>query len=102
MRDAEFESERCAVGQRICNVLNNGADSGEPAFLDEYAAGLVQVGKASYVDKEQAIKTISENRKGPVMITKLSEKHMEICRSMPKNRIYWNAEKHELKCIRRK
>lgn len=95
-------AEKCAVGQRVCNVLNNGADHGESVFLDELADGLVKTGKAVYVDKETAIKAITVDRKGPIILTRVSGKHMEICRSIAKNCIYWNSEKHGLKCIDRK
>jgi hypothetical protein len=95
-------ADRCAVGQRVCNVLNNGADHGESVFLDELADGMVKTGKAVYVDKERAVSTIAVDRKGPIMITRVSGKHMEICRSIAKNCIYWNSEKHGLKCIDRK
>lgn len=92
---------RCAVGQRVCNELHNGADNGESVFLDELADGLVKAGKAAYVDKRRAVETIAVDRKGPIMITRVSGKHMEICRSIAKNCIYWNSEKHGLKCITR-
>ncbi len=95
-------AEKCAIGQRVCNELNDGADHGESVFLDELADGLVKVGKAEYVDKEKAINAITVGRKGPIMITRVSGKHMEICRSIAKNCIYWNSEKHGLKCIDRK
>ena len=94
-------AQRCAVGQRICNVLYDGADHGKSVFLDELADGLVHAGKAAYVEKADALRTIVENRKGPIMITQVSGKHMEICRSIPKHCIYWNSEKHGLKCIKR-
>ncbi len=95
-------SRKYAVGQRVCNVLYGGADAGKSVFLDELAVGLVRAGKADYVPREEAVRTICQDRKGPIMITRVSGKHMEICRSIPKNCIYWNAEKHGLKCIKRR
>jgi hypothetical protein len=95
------ESRECAVGQRVCNVLHKGADSGESVFLDELAIGLAQVGKADLVSKEQAVKTIERHRQNPIMITRVSGKYLEICRSLPKNCIYWNSEKRGLRCIQR-
>lgn len=94
-------AQRCAVGQRICNVLYDGADHGKSVFLDELADGLVHAGKAVYVEKADALRTIGVNRKGPIMISRVSGKYMEICRSIPKHCIYWNSEKHGLKCIKR-
>lgn len=96
------ESEQCAVGQRVCNLLYGGADFGKSVFLDELAAGMVGAGKADYVNREEAVRAIAENRRGPIMITSVSGKHMEICRSIPRNCVYWNSEKHGLKCIGRK
>ena len=94
-------AHKCAVGQRVCNALNNGADFGKSVFLDELAEGLVQAGKAEYVPVADAIETIATNRMGAIIITRVSGKHMEICRTIPKNCIYWNSEKHGLKCIQR-
>lgn len=94
-------SDKCAVGQRVCNELYQGADFGESVFLDELATGLVQAGKARFVSKEKAIHTMVTDRKGPIILTKVSGKHMELCRSLPLNCIYWNSEKNGLKCIQR-
>ena len=96
------ESQNCAVGPRVCNELNNGADHGLSVFLDELAVGMAKVGKAKLTDKQTAIKAITEDRKGPIIVSKVSGKHMEICRSIPQNCIYWNSEKRGLKCIERK
>jgi len=95
------KSDRCAVGQRVCNALHDGADHGESVFLDELAVALAEAGKAVFASKQQAINTLTDGRKGPIMITRVSGKYMEICRSIPKNCIYWNSEKHGLKCIGR-
>lgn len=94
-------SDKCAVGQRVCNELYHGADLGESVFLDELSEGMVKAGKAGFVSKEEAVDSIITNRKGPIILTKVSGKYMEICRSLPKNCIYWNSEKNGLKCIRR-
>ena len=95
------KADRCAVGQRVCNALYKGADLGESVFLDELAEGLVQAGKAHYTDKASAVKAILEGRRGPIVITRVSGKYMEICRTIAKNCFYWNSEKHGLKCIQR-
>lgn len=95
------KSNRCAVGERVCNQLHEKAEFGESVFLDELAEGMVAAGKARFVDKNEAIQTMEKNRKYPIIITKVSEKYMEICRTLPKQCIYWNSEKHGLKCIKR-
>ena len=95
------ESNKCAVGERVCNILHQEAESGKSVFLDELAKGMVEAGKAKYVNKNEAIDTIAKNHKYPIIITKVSGKYMEICRSLPKHCIYWNSEKHGLKCIKR-
>lgn len=95
------ESNICAVGERVCNQLHEEAAFGESVFLDELAKGMVEVGKARFVDKNEAIQTIEKNRKYPIIITRVSGKYMEICRTLPKQCIYWNSEKHGLKCIKR-
>lgn len=95
------ESNKCAVGERVCNILHKEAEFGESVFLDELAKGMVEVGKAKYVNKNEAIDTIMKNHKYPIIITKVSGKYMEICRSLPKNCIYWCSEKHGMKCIKR-
>jgi hypothetical protein len=94
-------SNICAVGERVCNKLYEEAEFGESVFLDELAKGMVEAGKAKFVDKNDAIQTIDKNRKYPIIITRVSGKYMEICRTLPKQCIYWNSEKHGLKCIKR-
>ena len=92
-------SSTCAVGERVCNSLHRGSPTGNSVFLDELAIGMIEVGKAKPVQKDVAIETISRKSQYPIMITKVSGKYMELCRSVPKQCIYWNSEKHGLKCI---
>src|SRR3972149_10203228 len=40
------ESDRCAVGERVCNALHRKAEFAESVFLDELAEGMVEAGKA--------------------------------------------------------
>ncbi len=95
-------SDICAVGERVCNPLHNDVEFGESVFLDELAEGMIEAGKAKHVRKDMAIETISRENRYPIMITSVSGKYLEICRSIPQKCIYWNSEKHGVKCITRK
>lgn len=52
------ESNKCAVGERVCKTLNKDSKLTESVFLDELAEGMTKVGKARYVEKEDAIHTL--------------------------------------------
>ena len=95
-------SKTCAVGERVCNALHPDSQTGASVFLDELAIAMIEAGKAKAVQKDAAIATISRKSKYPIVITKVSGKYMELCRSVPKNCLYWNSEKRGLKCITRK
>lgn len=92
------DAERCAVGERACRSTFEGSPYTRSVFLDELADGLVEVGKAEYVSKEKAKEVLAEYR-NPIVISKVSGKYMEICRTWPKNCFYWNLEKRGLKCL---
>jgi hypothetical protein len=95
------ESNKCAVGERVCKVLHKNSEFTEEVFLDELAEGMVKAEKAKYVTKENAINTLKKYPKNPLIISKVSGKHMEICRSCPDVCVYWNMEKRGLKCLNR-
>lgn len=94
-------SEKCAIGERVCRCLHRGSPLSETVFLDELAAGMVAAGKARFVDTDAAIDNVRKYHTGPVVVTKVSGKHAEICRTWAKRCVYWNMEKHKLKCIKR-
>jgi len=94
------ESRKCAVGERVCRAIHKNSELTESVFLDELAEGLVEVGKARYVTKEVAINTLKKYN-NPLILSKVSNKHMEICRSSPDVCVYWNIEKRGLKCLNR-
>ena len=95
------KSEKCAIGERVCRCLHNDAPLSETVFLDELAVGMVSVGKARFADVDTAIANVRKYHTGPIVVSKVSGKHMEICRTWAKRCVYWNMEKHNLQCIQR-
>jgi len=94
------ESKQCAIGERVCRCLNKETPLTESVFLDELAAGMVEAGKARFVTKDEAIDNVRKYQKSPIIVSKVSGKHSEICHTLPMRCLYWNMEKHKLKCIR--
>lgn len=92
----------CAVGPRACYQDNTGAEFTETVFLDELAEGMAAAGKAEIVSKEKAIDTIAQYKKNPLVLSTVSGKPMELCRTSPETCVYWNMEKRDLVCLRRK
>jgi hypothetical protein len=95
------ESKQCSIGERVCRSLHKETPLTESVFLDDLAAGMVEAGKARFVTKEEAIDNIKRYQKKPIIVSKVSGKHSEICPTWPKKCLYWNMEKHKLKCINR-
>ena len=94
------DARQCAVGPRVCTAVHTEAPLTESVFLDELADGMVNAGKAAPATKAEAIANLKKYRK-PIIVTKVSGKHAEICPTWAKRCIYWNMEKHRLKCIQR-
>lgn len=95
------ESEKCAVGERVCRAINKDSKFTESVFLDELAEGMTKAGKAQYVEKEKAINTLKKYPKNPLILAKVSNKYMEICRSYPQNCVFYNMEKRKINCLNR-
>jgi hypothetical protein len=95
------KSQKCAIGERVCRCLHKEAPLSETVFLDELAVGIMSAGKARFVDVDAAIANVRKYHTGPVVVSKVSGKHMEICRTWAKRCVYWNMEKHKLQCIQR-
>lgn len=91
----------CAVGPRACYQNDAGAEFTEAVFLDELAEGMAAAGKAEIVSKQKAIDTLSQYQKNPLVISTVSGKPMELCRTSPETCVYWNMEKRDLVCLRR-
>ncbi len=81
------ESKKCTIGERVCRAIHNNSELTESVFLDELAEGLTAVGKARYVTEEDAINTLKKYD-NPLILSKVSDKHMEICRSLPDICVY--------------
>ncbi len=93
------KSSKCAVGERVCREVYKDSEYTEAVFLDELAEGMVDAGKAKYVDGNEAVETLEKYTKNPLIISKVSGKYLEICATLPKTCIYWNMHRHGLRCI---
>lgn len=91
----------CAVGPRVCSSVHTEAPLTNAVFLDELAEGMVNAGKAEPATKAEAIANLKKYRKHPIMVSRVSGKQAEICPVWAKKCLYWNMEKHRLKCIQR-
>jgi len=52
-------------------------------FSNELDEGMVKSGKARYVTEKEAINTLKEYHGKPLIISRVSGRYMEICRSLP-------------------
>ncbi len=91
-----------AIGERVCRTLHPGSIFTESVFLDELADAMLQKGFAEKCSAEEAESVLRKYPNHPLIISKVSGKHQEICRSHPPECVYWLAEKHGLKCLKRK
>jgi hypothetical protein len=94
-------SQKCAIGARVCLAVHKDTPVTESVFLDELAQGMIEAGKARTATKPEAIQTIKKYGKNPIIVSKVSGKYSEICPTWPKRCLYWNMEKYKLKCINR-
>lgn len=93
------QSQECAIGERVCRALHTDTPFSEAVFLDELARGMIEVGKARPASRSEAVATIRSYRKPSIIVSKVSGKYAEICPTWAKKCVYWNMEKHKLKCI---
>lgn len=91
-----------AVGERVCRALHTDSVFTESVFLDDLAEAMIEKGLAVYSTAEEAEKTLSRYPRHPLIISKVSQKQQEICRSNPPECVYWLAEKRGLKCLERR
>ena len=94
-------SKSCAVGERVCRAINRDSELTESVFLDELAAGMVGSGKARYVPGEEAIQRLNRYPDNPLILSKVSGRYMEICRSLPAVCVYWRMERRGIGCLDR-
>lgn len=95
------KADRCAIGERLCKCEFPEAPSTKTVFLEELADAMVEARKAKYASKKEAQAALAEHKGRPLVVSKISGKYMEICRTWPKNCFYWNIEKRGMKCIQR-
>lgn len=93
------ESEKCAAGERVCRALHKHTPLTESIFLDELAEGMVEVGKAKYVTQKEATEILRKYRRNTLVVSKVSGKYMELCRTWPDKCVYWNMQKRGLRCL---
>lgn len=93
------EARQCAVGPRLCQELFPDTPVCESVFLDELAEGMVQVGKARPVGKEEAVQILARQKGKPIVISKVEGAYQEICRTWHECCLFWNLEKKGVKCI---
>ena len=96
------DAHQCAVGPRACHANNPDAEFTETVFLDELAEGMAAAGMAELVGKQKAIETLAKYKKNPLVLSTVSGKPMELCRTSPETCVYWNMEKRDLVCLGRK
>lgn len=94
-------SNKCAVGERVCRALYKESPYTESVFLDGLAEGMVEVGKAKYVTKEEAMDVLEKYDRNLIVVSRVSGEHVEICNTWPERCVYWNLEKRGLRCLGR-
>lgn len=95
------KSRICAVGARVCLAVHTDAPPTKAVFLDKLAEGMAKAGKAKIASRSEAVKTLEKYSKKPLIVSRVSGNYAEICPTWPKRCLYWNMEKHKLKCIKR-
>ncbi len=95
-------ARRCAIGPRVCYANDPEVEFTEAVFLDELAEGMAAAGKAELVGKEKAVSTLAKYEKNPLVLSTVSGKPMELCRSSRQTCICWNMEKRGLMCLKRR
>jgi len=95
-------SGKCAVGERVCRKIHEDSVFTESVFLNELAEGLVKAGKASYVTENNAISTLQKYQSNPLIISRVSDKYMEICCSLLETCVYWRMERCGITCLNRR
>jgi hypothetical protein len=92
-------SKKCAVGARVCRKLHRNSELTESVFLNGLAEGMVKSGKARYVTEKEAINTLKKYPGKPLIISRVSGRYAEICRSLPEVCVYWRMEKCGIACL---
>ena len=83
----------CATGPRVCQLLFPESAVSESVFTDELAERMAETGKARLVTKDLAMEIIGKYPDNPLLLSKVSGRYMEICRSEPDVCIYWKMRR---------
>ncbi len=86
----------CAAGHRVCQPLFPGSAVSESVFIDELAERMAEAGKAMMVTKDQTVEILSKYPQNPLVLSKVSGRYLEICRSEPDVCIYWKMRRKGL------
>jgi hypothetical protein len=86
----------CAAGHRVCQPLFPGSVPSASVFIDELAERMADAGKARMVANNLAIETLSKYPDNPLLLSKVSGRYLEICRSDPDVCIYWKMRMNGL------
>lgn len=97
--DIILKSDKCALGERVCRVINENSEFSESVFLNGLADGMIEAGKAKPVKKEVAISTLKKYPENPLILAKVSGKYSEICRSAPQYCVFFRSERYKMKCL---
>jgi hypothetical protein len=83
----------CAAGPRVCRLLFPESAVSESVFTDELAERMAEAGKARPVTKDLAMEIIGKYPDNPLLLSKVSGRYMELCRSDPEVCIYWKMRR---------
>jgi hypothetical protein len=77
MKDEEVsdliqKAQKCASGERVCRELHKETPFTEAIFLDELAEAMVEIGKARYVTKQEAIEISRRYKENPLVVSLVS------------------------------
>lgn len=97
--DIILRSNKCAVGERVCRVINKNSQFTESVFLNGLAEGMIEASKAKPIEKEAAINTLKKYPKNPLILSKVSGEYSEICRSTPQYCVFFNLKRCNMKCL---
>ena len=89
-------SSTCAAGPRVCRALFPESVMSESVFLDALADAMAGAGRARPVTKDQAKETLGRYSENPLILSKVSGRYREICRSDPAVCIYWKMRNKRL------
>lgn len=90
-----------AVGPRVCYANDPKNEFTEAVFLDALAEGMVAAGKAEWVSRQEAVDVLAKYAGNPLIMSVVSGKPLELCRSSKETCLCWNMERRGLKCIQR-